>query len=211
MKTINIQCPSCGKQGEKKTQSRIILSKDKQARDKILDGSYFEYECAGCNGRFFTNSPFLYNDDENGFMVYFVPGFKERSQKVPTVLKTLKGFDTDGSILRVAASFSDFIEKIRIFEAELDDKVIEAVKLMYISMYEQDNGKKVHTMVFESTDDAGLHFGVYLEDTDFEVVLPKNVIGLAIVDFSVMFDDDPQGEFVVIDAEWLSEVLANKK
>lgn len=211
MKTLNIECPKCGKQGKKKTQSRIKLSKTPGAREQMLDGSLFKWECPECKESFFMQAPFLYNDDENRFMVYFIPGFKEQSYKIPTVIKTLNDYDTDESILRIAPSFVELVEKIRILEAGLDDRVVEAVKLLYSNMHAQDKGEKVLSMIFESCEDNGdMHFGVYLENRDFEAVLPQSVYDLAIIDISPMFGDDPEDEFIVVDQTWLSQVLKNR-
>lgn len=212
MKTLTIECPKCGKQGKKKTQSRIKLSKNPKAREQILDGSLFKWECPECKESFFMQAPFLYNDDENRFMVYFIPGFKERSYKIPTVIKTLNDYDTDSSVLRIAPSFVELVEKIRILEAGLDDRVVESVKLLYSNMHAQDKGEKVFSMVFESCEENGdMHFGVYLEDKDFEAVLPQSVYDLAIIDISPMFGGDPEDEFIVVDQTWLSAKLADKK
>lgn len=212
MKTLNIECPKCGNQGKKKTLSRIKISKTPEVREQVLDGSLFKWKCPQCKNSFFMQAPFLYNDDENRFMVYFIPGFKERSYKIPTVIKTLSDYDTASSILRIAPSFVELVEKIRIFEAGLDDRVVEAVKLLYSNMHVQDKGEKVFSMVFESCKENGdMHFGVYLEDKDFEAVLPQSVYDLAIIDISPMFGDDPEEEFIVVDQTWLSGKLADKK
>lgn len=211
MKTLNIECPKCGKQDEKKTLSHIKLSNNPEAREQILDGSFFKWECPECKESFFMQTPFLYSDDENRFMVYFIPGFKERSYKIPTVIKTQNDYDTSSSVLRIAANFVEFVEKIRILEAGLDDRVVESVKLLYSNMHTQDKDEKVYNMVFESCEDNGdMHFGVYLENRDFEAVLPQSVYDLAIIDISPMFGDDPGDEFIVIDQIWLSQVLKNK-
>lgn len=213
MKSNNIQmkCPGCGYEGEKGIKNRFCTSLDKQVKEKILSGEFFEWECPGCNARYFVKTPFLYNDDENRFMVYYIPDFKDRSYKVPTVIKTLKEYDTSVSSLRIAANFVDFIEKIRIFESELDDRVIEAVKLLYTNMYEQDTSKKIFNIIFESFQNKELHFGVYLKDEDFEAVLPESVYEQAIVDFLPFFGLEPDDEFIVVDQEWLYDVLTAKK
>ena len=154
MKRIEITCPACGTKGEKQISSRICASKiDQQKKRSILDGEFFSWQCPNCDEQFFINSSFLYNDDKKRFMVYLVPGFKESSYKVPTVIKASDDYNTEESILRIVPGFSEFVEKIRIFEAGLDDRIVEAIKLLYMNMHLQDGGKEVYDMVFESIDE----------------------------------------------------------
>jgi len=203
-KNFELTCPACGAKGEKTAISRICASKTDDATKKaLLEGSFFEWQCPECSGRFFINSPFLYNDDKRKFMVYLIPGFKERSYKIPTVIQTSKDYDTNSSKLRITTSFSAFVEKIRIFEAELDDRIVEMLKLLYINMHLQDGGEKVYDMIFESIDENGdLYFGVFLENDDYEQIIPKSVYDSTVLEFSSLLPEEPS-EFVVVDQEWL--------
>lgn len=181
------------------------------SKEDIMSGAFFEWECPSCHERFFIKKPFLYNDSEHKFMIYYIPGFEERAQKIPTLFKTKKEYDTDASTLRVASNFVDFVEKIRILEAGLDDRVVEAVKLLYSKLTLQETDETVYSMVFERQgDNLDLHFAVFLENKDFEALIPHAVYEKTHSDFAHLFDDDAPDEFIVVDQQWVSEKLSTE-
>ena len=170
----------------------------KKTKQAVLDGSYFEWQCPGCGQRFFANTPFLYNDDENGLHgISSALGIRGSAYKVPTVIKTDKNYDTHSSVLRLVSGFSEFVEKIRIFEAGLDDRIVEAIKLLYINMHTKDGGGQVYDMIFENTgEDGSLYFGVFLEDDDFEQAIPAGVYENAEEEFTPLLPDETHEEFI---------------
>ncbi len=189
-------------------QKRICLSENRELREKILNGSFFEWECEKCKKRFFIEDVFLYNDDEKKFMVYFIPGFNKQEQKIPTSIKNNDKYDTGSSTLRVTANFIDFVEKIRIFEAGLDDRVIETMKAVFSQAYKSNKNEVIYNMVFEQTDDAGsLCFAVFLENSDFTIDIPAAAYEQAKTDFFDLFEDTKEEVFLAIDQNWLISIL----
>jgi endogenous inhibitor of DNA gyrase (YacG/DUF329 family) len=209
-KNLKVTCPDCGAKGEKTTSSRLCASNiDTETKNALLEGKFFEWNCPKCAKSYFINTSFLYNDDARKFMIYLVPGFKDKDFQVPTVIKTNKDYDTDASTLRIAPTFSAFVEKIRIFEAGLDDKIVEIIKLLYINMHMQDGGEKVYDMIFESVSEAGdLFFGVFLENDDYEQIIPKGVYDNTVLEFSSQLPEETR-DFVVINQGWLNGILGS--
>ncbi len=207
-KTTELHCPSCNAQGTKAIQSRICICDNTESKQDILTGSFFEWECPECSSRFFIKNPFLYNDSENKFMVYYIPDYTEASHKVPTIIKTKKEYDTQNSTLRIAINYVDFVEKIRILESGLDDRVIETVKLLYSKLTQQETDESVYSMVFESVSAKGdLRFAVFLGEKDFEAAVPYAVYEKTRADFAHLFSDESHEAFTVIDQHWVSEKL----
>lgn len=179
------------------------------SKQDIMSGAFFEWKCPGCSESFFIKSPFLYNDSEHKFMVYYIPGFEERAQKIPTLYRTKKDYDTDSSTLRVTTNYVDFVEKIRVLEAGLDDRVVETVKLLYSKLTLQETDELVYSMVFERKDESGdLHFAVFLENKDFETVVPHAIYEKTRSDFAHLYSDETAQEFIVVDLQWVSEKLS---
>jgi hypothetical protein len=208
MSKIEITCPGCGEPGTREMQKRVCISKHPEIKDDIISGSYFEWKCPKCEKRFFIDDVFLYNDDEHKFMVYYVPGFREDVLKVPTVIKTDADYDTQHSILRVASSFIGFVEKIRILEEGLDDRAIEAVKVLYSAAFSEANGEDVYNMLFEETGESGaLCFAVFLEDEDFIIEIPLKAYEETKKNFSAVLHEPEEKVFLRIDQEWLSGAL----
>ena len=87
-------------------------------RDKILDGSLFTWNCPSCGAANLASYPFLYHD---------------AGQKLMLVLTNAAlGADSlpDGYTGRIVRSVGDLVEKVKIFDAGLDDIVVEMVKMI---------------------------------------------------------------------------------
>lgn len=210
-KVTKLECPNCSAKGEKEIAKRICVSQHPELKEDILNGSFFEWECPNCKDRFFIEDVFLYNDDENKFMIYLISGYDERFQEVPTLLKTKKEYDTDNSILRVTSSFIEFVEKIRILQAGLDDRVIETVKAVYSQVYYQSHKENVYNMIFERVDENNnLVFAVILQESEFAAEIPIEAYEQTKTDFTPLYTDVKDDAFVMIDQTWLVDVLKNK-
>ncbi|MBT3320365.1 MAG: hypothetical protein HN948_02425 [Clostridia bacterium] len=202
-------CPKCEATGSKEIQKRICIHEHMDFKQDIMSGAFFEWECPGCSERFFIKNPFLYNDSENRFMVYYIPDFEERSHKIPSLIKTKSEYDTDSSTLRIAADYVTFVEKIRILESGLDDRIVETVKLLYSKLTQQETNNLVYSMVFEGggvNDD--LRFAVFLKDNDFEAVIPYTLYEKTRDDFSHLFTDETAEQFIVVDQQWVLDMLS---
>lgn len=211
MSRIDFKCPGCGADGTRNMVKQICVSKAPELKEEILNGSFFEWKCPSCGGQFFIDDVFLYNDDEKKFMVYLVPGYNAISLKIPTAIKTDEEYDTENSVLRVAASFVDFVEKIRVLEERLDDRAIEAIKAVYSAAYFETNGEKVYNMIFEDLENDALSFAVFLEEDDFNVDIPDAAYEQTKKDFSSLFKEPKEKVFLRIDQDWLTEVLSEKE
>jgi hypothetical protein len=208
MKKTDFNCPGCGQPGTRELKKKVCISKRPELKEDILSGSFFEWECPECGKRFFIDDVFLYNEDELMFMVYYVPGFDKDVLKVPTVIKTDTNYDTEHSVLRVASSFIDFVEKIRILEEGLDDRAIEAIKAVYAAAYREACGADLYNMIFEETAESGaLCFAVFLQDKDFTVEIPDEAYRQTKSDFSSLFGEPGEKAFLRIDQDWLAGVL----
>lgn len=206
--TKQFECPECQTPGQHTMEKRISITKHPHLKDDILSGSYFEWVCPGCARRFFVDDVFLYNDDAHKFMVYLVPGYDEDTLPIPTLIKTDEDYDTQNSILRVTAGFVDFAEKIRILEAGLDDRVIEAVKAIYASVHRDTWIEDVYNIIFEGIGDGGeLNFDVFLEKDDFSFGVPREIYEKTLQDFSFLREQKEGEAFLLIDQNWLNSKL----
>jgi hypothetical protein len=208
--TKQFECPECQTSGQHTMEKRVCISKTPQLKEDIISGTYFEWVCPGCAKRFFVDDVFLYNDDENKFMVYLVPGYDEETLPVPTLLKTDSDYDTAHSTLRVTASFIDFAEKIKILEAGLNDRIVEAIKALYASVHSETWCETVYNILFEGVGENGeLNFDVFLEKDDFSFGVPRDVYDKTSSDFSFLCDREEGEAFLLIDQNWLNKKLGS--
>ena len=209
MATKQFECPNCGISGTMTIDPIVRVSKDSAAKARVLSGEYFEWECPQCGKRYLLDDVFLYYDDHTGFMVYYVPGYKEATLPVPTLIRTKDGFDWRGSTLRVTSRFLDLAEKLRIFGAGLDDRVIEAVKF-YCNINYQNADQPVRNILFEELDDDGtLFFSVYSGDDCIGLPVPMDMYLRVQTDLAPLFGVLPEDAFIMIDQRWLTDLLSD--
>ncbi len=201
------ECPNCGEPGAVKIDAIIRVSQNPGARDRVLCGAYFEWTCPKCDRQFLLDDVFLYYDDTRQFMIYYVPGYKETALPVPTLIRTKDGFDYKNSTLRVTTRFLDLAEKIRIFEAGLDDRLVEAVKL-YCGINIAKAGQPADDILFEEKDDDDtLFFSVYRSGECMGLPVPIEGYLRVQSDLAPLLDPPPKDAFILVDQRWLSDIL----
>ncbi len=139
-----VKCPQCGADIPF-TLWRSINTDVPNAIDDIISGKLFAVECEKCGHKTHVNYPMLFNDMVHGVMIYnTIPEKVEETQHSFDVMKGLydcrKRIVTDQSTLR---------EKTSIFNAGLDDRVTEILKLVVMAQLQgQLAGKKVIGVYF---------------------------------------------------------------
>ena len=203
------ECPNCAAPGVVEIDSIVRVSTNPEVRDRVLCGAYFEWTCPECGKQFLIDDVFLYCDDIRRFMIYYVPGYKEAALPVPTLIRTEDGFDYENSTLRVTSQYLDLAEKIRIFEAGLDDRLVEAVKL-YCDVNIAQSGAPADDILFEEIDEDGtLFFSVYREGECTGLpVLAEGYLRVQL-DLAPLFDPPPRDAFIMVDQHWLTDTLGD--
>ena len=116
----SLKCLSCNHDVEMEIKSRIDSEGDKEDVKRILDGSFFIKKCVRCAKDIIVKLPVGYHNAKLNKDILFLPmdsQFKQQSINIP-------------SNARVTYDLITFIEKVRIAEMELDDKIVELVKVV---------------------------------------------------------------------------------
>lgn len=133
-----IKCPKCGGEHDFEIWTRVNTDLDPILKDKVKSGELFRTVCPSCGQPIDVVYPCLYHEMENKIMIYYAPGEKAMQDALAAFDEGLdlvgkeKGFDPAGKGYRnrVVGSLYDLQEKIAIFEAGLDDRVIEICKVL---------------------------------------------------------------------------------
>ena len=119
-------CGNCGKQQEIEAWNGINLRAHPELKEKVKDGSLFVWECPHCGARNLAPYQVLYHDPDGHLMIWHIPGNTVSEQQVEAVTAQLQ--ELDGYMLRRVDDIGSLIEKVNIFDAGLDDVVIEMCK-----------------------------------------------------------------------------------
>jgi len=142
-RTVQVTCPSCHAQGEFTVYKSINTKESPALKEKVRDGSLFQFTCPACGAKTTVDYPFLYHQPEDHYMINY--GKLEDGAKALEMLRgkgvALKDWaaemekTTRPYVLRAVDDRLAFREKLFIFDAGLDDRLVEIYKFMVCYQY----------------------------------------------------------------------------
>lgn len=177
--TIPLNCPACGRAHQFGAWQSINVKLDPQEKPRLLDGSLTRFTCEGCGHTADVVYPLLYHDMDKRLMVWLLPegggedpGDKSDPDGLPLAMSKTLGADYT---FRKVASHNELREKIYVFDAGLDDRVVEVVKLILWEQMPED----------QKPADAELRFGGVVREEDgerlaFTILTPSGGTGLTV-------------------------------
>ena len=129
-----INCPKCGKENSFTIWQTLNAEMSPDAKAALIDGRLFDFHCAYCDCHSKVNYPILYHDMTHHAMVYYVDE-DSVDQTINTMLDAQKtmGIDMPGYRRRIVTDQNALREKAIIFDNDLDDRVVEIIKLFYFA------------------------------------------------------------------------------
>ena len=135
----SVKCPECSQMSDVTVWSSITVKDSIDLKADLLAGKINMFKCPSCEHIALMPHPMLYHDEEKRLMMSFSPtndpvvkeqmylNIKESSSKSGE-LEKLEGYN-----LRFVTDYNELLEKILIFDNELNDKAVEVLKLMILS------------------------------------------------------------------------------
>jgi len=126
--TTPVSCPGCGREQRFDVWQTLNATLDPTLRDRLLSGQLTAFTCDACGHSADVVYPLLYHDMQMQFMVWLVPGEGRPERLDPSRFGTLGKGLGQGYTYRLVRTRNELVEKIRIFEDGLDDRVLELLK-----------------------------------------------------------------------------------
>lgn len=177
-------CPFCGERFDAPDLRSINVGIEPEKKAAVLDGSAFLFVCPHCGKQCLAPEPVLYHDPDQKIIVAF--------SSTP-----LSGEGPEGYRCRCVSDIGSLIEKVKIFDAGLDDVAIEICKFVTTKEMNKDVRLKFFKMegadselIFAYPENGAMQmvsvgFNVY---TDAAAIVSRNPAvsptGLARVDLS---------------------------
>lgn len=127
-------CIKCGLEFTAKTPAYIDAGLSPESKQSVLDGSLFVKECPHCGKRQIIKFPLIYVDKQSNLLLCL--------SESPSI----RIDDAAGYICRLVADVGSLIEKIKVFDAGLDDIAVEMCKFVTL----QELGKQVDLKFFKT-------------------------------------------------------------
>lgn len=144
-KFMTLKCSSCGESISVESYDSVNVAARPELKNKILDGSLFMAECPHCGKINLARFQVLYHDPTAKLMFYLTLGDVELEVRAGNMFATVPEMSSD-YVLRFVDEPGELIEKVKIFDAGLDDVVMELCK--YVTRMELcekagDGAKKI--------------------------------------------------------------------
>jgi hypothetical protein len=125
-KQIKYNCPHCSIEQTSRYYNSVSITNQPELKDRVITGKLNTQQCSNCNKEVNFMSGFLYHDMENRFMIDF--NQNEGADEL-TKHEISEHLNDMGYIYRKVHSYPELIEKIKIFDSNLNDEIIDELKL----------------------------------------------------------------------------------
>ena len=201
-----VTCPECGQEQDFIVWHSLNGDLDPEAKQRLLDGTLFHFECSNCGHRSNVNYGMLYHDMTNQVMVYFVD-----EDAVEETLETMNDAENKIGIpmpeyrKRIVTDQNALREKAIIFDQKLDDRVIEIIKLIcYSNASEQVPDANIVAVYFLVAD--GKYILEFIGDKPLSAEVPIEMYEKIKSDFAERLKNTDDKE-ALVDLHWASEFL----
>lgn len=124
---FQLKCPNCGKAFEVEAVAAINTERDPELKERLLSGELFIRECPHCGARTLAKFPLLYHDPSEKLMIWLSDGSADTEARMQAAVT---GNDFEGYTGRIVDTPGALIEKVKIFDAGLDDISLEMAKFV---------------------------------------------------------------------------------
>ncbi|MCR4951388.1 MAG: CpXC domain-containing protein [Solobacterium sp.] len=197
-------CPHCGSRQFFDAVKEVDLHEDPEFRDRIMSGMVFMRRCASCGRDARLLHELRVTDSAKHYLVQLAP--KEHFDQLTAEFRQLAVSEAGHEVFRMTDFLNSFKEKINIFEAGRDDRLIEIAKQL-LTAYAAKNYPQLEIDYIHYLNDP-VHGG------EVWILLTKQGIMKAGFDMKMYHDarhilehagaDEPY----IIDSSWASEVCA---
>lgn len=150
-RTEKAVCPKCGREFEY-TMWQSINTQMRFAIPDIISGKLFEAVCPGCGETYTMDYPILFNDMLHKVMIHYVA-----EDDVDEAIKAVGLSKALGYRIRVVTSQYDLREKTAIFNAGLDDRVVELMKYVVVTdNMDKLGGREIEYVLFDPDGDDSM-------------------------------------------------------
>lgn len=180
-----IKCKNCPCEYEITVYESVNGVFDPEAEEKLLNGELFINTCPECGCVCSLSYPMLYHNMDSRLMIHLCP----HGEDVEQCIKNIK--DAQGEIdkkfpekriekpytFRIVPDENVLREKVSIFSAGLDDRIIELLKLFFASTFKMQNPTAANAveMLFFKGQNGEYAFQIFLDDgTSLVTEIPKH-------------------------------------
>lgn len=124
-----IACPDCKFEQDFVVWETINATLNPELKEQLMTGQLTSVTCSSCGETSQIVYPLLYHDMVGKYWIWWLPGKPQSSAPQMDELRSVNRTDiTQDYICRTVRELNDLLEKIRIFDDGLDDRILEILK-----------------------------------------------------------------------------------
>lgn len=208
-----INCPHCNEENEVILWEKVNVDMNPDLKEKLFAETINNMKCKSCNYVSRIDIPLYYNDTKRKFFIYLVPDFPIDKKEEDNLLANLKaetlnildsGYDNKK---RAVFEYYNLLEKILIFDADLDDRVVEGCKILARTQLKLMEGRAA----FAGLENDEITFN-FFEKEDKEAKKSFSVPKAMYDEIATIIrekDKDSSDDFKIIDVKYAVRMLMN--
>ena len=201
-----VACPKCNKESDYLFWESLNGDLDPEAKTQLIDGTFFQFKCPHCGHECKVDYGMLYHDMAHQTMIYYVSeNSVEEIQKMFSDKDGESGFLIPGYRKRIVTNQNALREKAIIFENELDDRVVELIKLLYLldvqDKFPEVNIVEAYFLVLE-----GKYIIEFIGEKFLKTEIPLDLYKNVENNFAERLAAEEENQFM-IDVKWANEFL----
>ena len=140
--TVHVRCPACAHEADVAITQSINTREKPELKERLLAGDFNVLVCAQCGQRTPLETNLSFYDPDREYFCVATPGDDALGE---SALRAMGNVGTR----RLVPSKNALVEKVKILEAGLDDRVIEVLKVLLLASRELDLNS---VLLFERVD-----------------------------------------------------------
>ena len=214
-RTVEISCPVCGKKGLYQVWDSINTGIER-AKEKAISGELFEFKCDKCGNISRFSQKFLFHDMTHGYMIQHTSTEAEFNEAVNVFKRECEEINSEGTFsdliknyrFRVVRSLNEFREKVCIFDAGLDDRVIEICKVYELSKMAEERPEVENIESLFYIDESGSKMlQVMLDDNETGCMDLLDQLYDAIKEKYAAYLNGPKENDILVDLDYAMNIV----
>lgn len=208
-----INCPHCNEENEVILWEKVNVDMNPDLKEKLFSETINNMKCKSCNYVSRIDIPLYYNDTKRKFFIYLVPNFPIDKKEEDNLLANLKAETLNildngyANRKRAVFEYYNLLEKILIFDAELDDRVVEGCKILARTQLKLMEGRAAFAGI-EKEEITFNFFEKEAKEATKSFSVPKAMYDEVAIIINEK-DKDSADDFRIIDVKYAVRMLMN--
>lgn len=210
--TTTVTCPQCGYSQDFPIWSSLNVSLDPDEKPRLLSGELHRFACGKTATATDVAYPILYHDMDLNLMIYNIEDADNPEEFSDDLLGNLLGVMRESYTFRHVHSRNELVEKIKIADAGLDDRMVEIFKILLRGENTDFSEGELFfdRLVNRADGDDTITFCWLADDDVQEITLPLATYRAYEVHYAKLIAADipPGGTWQCVDSAYVSDFIA---